>query len=114
MKNAGTSPAGGSSGGTAAGGSTGGGGAAGNTGGRGGSAGGGAGGGGGHIIIVLDGGGTSDGPMSSPDLNCGAITKTSSKLPPDILILLDRSGSMNESYNGTSCGAGGAGGRPGD
>jgi hypothetical protein len=108
FKNAGTSGAG-ASGGSAAGGNAGGGGAAGNAGGSGG------GGRGGMwvppIIIVLDGG-TSDGPMSSPDLNCGAKTKTATKLAPDVLIVLDRSGSMNESYDGMSCGAGGMGGRP--
>jgi len=110
FKNAGTSGVGGS-GGTGAVGNVGGGGA-----GAGGSAGsrvGGRGGGTPPIVIVLDGGG-SDGPMSSPDLNCGAKTKTASKLAPDVLILLDRSGSMNESYNGTSCsGTGGMGGRSG-
>ncbi len=51
--------------------------------------------------------------MSSPDLNCGAKTKTATKLAPDVLIVLDRSGSMNESYDGMSCGAGGMGGRAG-
>ena len=110
FKNAGTSGVGGS-GGTGAVGNVGGGGAAGmgGSGGRGGR-----GGGTPPIVIVLDGGGASDGPMSSPDLNCGAKTKTASKLAPDVLIVLDRSGSMNESYNGTSCsGTGGAGGRAG-
>src|SRR6188768_2738102 len=92
FKNAGTSGAGASGG--SAGGKAGSGGAAGNAGGGGG---GGNAGGGGR-------GGTSDGPMSSPDVNCGAKTKTATKLAPDVLIVLDRSGSMNESYNGTSCG----------
>jgi hypothetical protein len=114
FKNAGTSS--GVAGSNGRGGSTGSGGAAGTVGGSGGGGigGGGRGGTGGPpFVIDLDGGIVRDGAMSSPDLNCGAITKTSSKLPPDILIVLDRSGSMNESYNGTSCGAGGTGGRPG-
>jgi hypothetical protein len=105
FKNAGTSGAG-ASGGSAAGGNAGG--AAGNTGGSGGVAGGGRGGGTPPIIIVLDGG-TNDGARPT----CGEKTKTAAKLPPDVLIVLDRSGSMNESYNGMSCGAGGMGGRGG-
>ena len=109
FKNAGTSGAG-ASGGSAAGGNAGGGGAAGATGGSGGVSGnGGRAGGPPPIIIVLDGG-ASDGPMTPV---CGEKTKTATKLPPDVLILLDRSGSMNESYNGVSCGAGGMGGRAG-
>src|SRR5687768_610932 len=89
FKNAGTTGAG-ASGGSAAGGNAAGGGAAGNAGGSGGVAGGGRGGYTPPIIIVLDGG-SNDG--ASP--TCGAKTKTAAKLPPDVLIVLDRSGSMN-------------------
>ena len=50
-------------------------------------------------IIILDGGG--DG--NSADRNCGARTKAAMKVPPEILILLDRSGSMNDDINNQMC-----------
>src|SRR5262245_60672857 len=65
----------------------GGGGGAGGLGGRGGM-------GGTTPLIILDGG--SDSPGTTPDANCGAKSKAASKVAPDILILLDRSGSMND------------------
>jgi len=34
---------------------------------------------------------------------CGAVPKSSSKLPPDILIVLDASGSMNQDSTNTAC-----------
>jgi hypothetical protein len=40
---------------------------------------------------------------------CGAVPKSSSKLPPDILIVQDASGSMNEDATNTSCGNMGCG-----
>jgi hypothetical protein len=40
---------------------------------------------------------------------CGAVPKSSSKLPPDILIVQDASGSMNEDATNTSCGNAGCG-----
>ena len=56
-------------------------------------------------IIYLDGGADSTGA----DRNCGEKTKTATKVPPEILILLDRSGSMNEDINGGTCNDGGIG-----
>jgi hypothetical protein len=68
-----------------------------------GAGGGGRGGTGGSLpIIYLDGGTDSTG-MSNVDSNCGARTKTAMKVPPDILILLDRSGSMNDDVNNQMC-----------
>jgi len=40
---------------------------------------------------------------------CGAVPKSSSKLPPDILIVQDASGSMNEDNMNMSCGNAGCG-----
>jgi hypothetical protein len=85
---------------------------AGGTGGAAGFAGGGGGGtggtGGSLPIIYLDGGSETGG--SNRDSNCGARSKTAMKVPPDILIVLDRSGSMNECLTpdagmSTNCGA---------
>jgi hypothetical protein len=45
------------------------------------------------------------GGISNPDANCGAKSKSAVKLPPDILFVLDRSGSMNEGI--TPCNDGG-------
>jgi von Willebrand factor type A domain len=42
-------------------------------------------------------------------MQCGAVPKSSSKLPPDILIVLDASGSMNDDSTNTSCGTMGCG-----
>src|SRR5262245_11909295 len=52
-------------------------------------------------LIILDGG--SEAPTTNPDANCGARSKTASKVAPDILILLDRSGSMNDNINNQMC-----------
>jgi hypothetical protein len=58
--------------------------------------------------IDLDGG--SDSRLgSTPDVNCGARTKTAVKVGPDILILLDRSASMNDDVNNGTCSDGGIG-----
>src|SRR5262245_18981486 len=46
--------------------------------------------------------------MSSPDMNCAAVNQGAAPLPPDILILLDRSGSMEWDAPATcriNCGA---------
>jgi hypothetical protein len=48
---------------------------------------------------------------STPDANCGAKSKSAVKLPPEILFVLDRSGSMNEGI--TPCTDGGTGTGPG-
>ena len=42
-------------------------------------------------------------------MGCATFPKSSSKLPPDILIVLDASGSMNEDQTNTSCGNQGCG-----
>ena len=44
--------------------------------------------------IAVDGSVRADGSMSSPDMNCASVNQGAAPLPPDILILLDRSGSM--------------------
>src|SRR4029079_1670636 len=44
---------------------------------------------------------------SNPDANCAAVNQGATRLPPDILIVQDKSGSMDESADGTcksSCG----------
>ena len=56
-------------------------------------------------MIYLDGGVDS----TSAGRNCGEKSKTATKVPPEILILLDRSGSMNEDINGGTCNDGGVG-----
>jgi len=59
------------------------------------------------IINVIDGG--SDGPASNVDANCGARNKSAMKVAPDILIVLDRSGSMDNDVNDKGCVDGGFG-----
>ena len=84
---------------------TGGVGGTGGTAGSGGLGGGGAGGRGGMAgttpLIIIDASAT-DGHVN-PDANCGARSKTAMKVAPDILILLDRSGSMNDDVNNQMC-----------
>ena len=41
-------------------------------------------------------GGGGSGSHANPDSNCGSVPMVVNKLPPEILIVLDRSGSMNE------------------
>jgi hypothetical protein len=43
------------------------------------------------------------------NMGCATFPKSSSKLPPDILIVLDASGSMNDDSTNTSCGNAGCG-----
>ncbi len=66
--------------------------------------GGGGGGIGGNVVVKLDGsagsgGGTSgsSGSLPTGDSNCGAVPSNTQHLPADVLLVLDRSGSMNES-----------------
>jgi hypothetical protein len=49
------------------------------------------------------GGGGSPG-SSNLDVNCGSVTHGAQMQPPDILIVQDKSGSMNQLADGTSCG----------
>jgi hypothetical protein len=42
-------------------------------------------------------------------VGCATFPKSSSKLPPDVLVILDASGSMNEDSTNTSCGNNGCG-----
>ena len=82
------------------------------TGGTGGAAGAGTGGTGGMRmtpVIMLDGGNDLAG-NSTPDANCGARSKTAMKVAPDILIVLDRSGSMNDDISNQMCRPDGGGG----
>ncbi len=74
--------------------------------------GGGGGGIGGTPIIDLDaappskggsGGGGSTGVTPTGDANCGTITSNTSHLPADVLLVLDRSGSMSWSIAGDCC-----------
>jgi hypothetical protein len=62
-------------------------------------------------IGIISDGGNSDAPGgSSPDANCGVRSKTAARIPPDVFIVLDRSGSMNDDINNRPCaGAGGCG-----
>jgi hypothetical protein len=70
------------------------------------------------VILGPDGGpseaGASDGPtgVSTPDANCGAKSKMAAKLPPDVLLVLDRSNSMNNDVKDAPCMDGGAFGGP--
>jgi hypothetical protein len=76
---------------------------------------------GGRIIITGEGGtvtptgaggtGNSVG-TSTPDANCGARDKAATRLLPDVLIVLDRSGSMNDGTNNMPCTGDGGMGAP--
>ncbi len=70
----------------------------------------------GGTIAVTGAGGSSaggtNGGTSTIDANCGARDKSAMKLLPDILIVLDRSNSMNDDTKNQTCtGDGGFGGR---
>jgi hypothetical protein len=66
------------------------------------------------VVIKLDGsaggavgsgGSTSEGAPPSPDANCGSVTSTATRQPADMLLVLDRSSSMNYSTsNDSTCG----------
>jgi hypothetical protein len=50
-------------------------------------------------------GGNDAGPSgSNPDSNCGTMSRGATMVPPDILIVQDRSLSMNQNADGSSCG----------
>jgi len=52
--------------------------------------------------------GTGGSGQSNPDANCGDVTHGATRLPPDILIVQDKSGSMGDSADGkctSNCGA---------
>jgi hypothetical protein len=55
------------------------------------------------IVIVGDAGSGDGSGGSSRDANCGARSKTASKVGPDVLIVLDRSGSMNDGVDNRPC-----------
>lgn len=61
---------------------------------------------GGNVVVKLDGstssqGGTSgtSGSLPTGDANCGSVTSNTEHMPADVLLVLDRSGSMNESMS---------------
>src|SRR6185503_14259676 len=43
------------------------------------------------------------GSGSTPDANCGVIQQTPTRVQPDVLIVLDASGSMNDDINNAQC-----------
>src|ERR1041384_6537652 len=45
--------------------------------------------------------GTGGSGTSSPDAKCAAVNQGATRLPPDILIVQDKSGSMDDSADGT-------------
>jgi len=53
--------------------------------------------------VVERGGVGSDGTVATADSHCDSIVATPNKLPPDILIVLDRSGSMNNDITDKPC-----------
>jgi hypothetical protein len=69
--------------------------------------------GGGGVTGIGNFGGTTSGQGGltgqGGNMGCATFPKSSSKLPPDILIVLDASGSMNEDATNTSCGTAGCG-----
>jgi hypothetical protein len=63
----------------------------------------------GQVVFKLDGsipgggggaGGSGTGPLPTGDANCGIETSGTSREPADVLLVLDRSGSMNQSISG--------------
>ena len=61
---------------------------------------------GGTVVIVTTGtggGAAQGGPGTGGGMQCAAIPKSSSKLPPDILIVQDASGSMNQDSTNATC-----------
>jgi hypothetical protein len=52
-----------------------------------------------------NGTGTGGSGTSNPDSNCGDVTQGATRLPPDILIVQDKSGSMADSADGTCTGS---------
>jgi hypothetical protein len=57
---------------------------------------------------LIGGGGAQSGQANVSGMNCAAVNQPVNKLPPDILLILDKSGSMNDSADGTCTGTCGA------
>jgi hypothetical protein len=53
---------------------------------------------------LVGGGGAQNGNGGIPGMNCASVNQPLAKLPPDILIVLDASGSMNQDVNNGDCG----------
>jgi hypothetical protein len=55
---------------------------------------------------LVGGGAAQNGQGAITGMNCAQVDRPSNRLPPDILIVLDASGSMNEDSNNESCNGG--------
>jgi hypothetical protein len=53
---------------------------------------------------LVGGGGAQNGNGGIPGMNCAAVDQPLNRLPPDILIVLDASGSMNQDVDNNDCG----------
>ncbi len=53
---------------------------------------------------LVGGGAAQNGNGGIPGMNCASVDQPLNKLPPDILIVLDASGSMNQDVNNGDCG----------
>jgi hypothetical protein len=58
---------------------------------------------------LVGGGAAQNGHAAVTGMNCAMVQRPLAKLPPDILIVLDASGSMNNDISDTSCGTNGCG-----
>src|SRR5262245_33407063 len=58
---------------------------------------------------LVGGGAAQNGHGASTGMNCREVMQPLNKLPPDILLVQDASGSMNEDATNTSCGNNGCG-----
>jgi hypothetical protein len=58
---------------------------------------------------LVGGGAAQNGNGGNPGMNCASVDNPLNKLPPDILIVLDASGSMNEDSENNDCGGNGCG-----
>jgi len=58
---------------------------------------------------LVGGGAAQNGHAAVTGMNCAMVQQPLAKLPPDILIILDASGSMNNDISDTSCGNNGCG-----
>jgi von Willebrand factor type A domain-containing protein len=52
---------------------------------------------------LVSGGAAQNGHAANSGMNCASVDRPLSKLPPDILIVLDKSGSMDDDASGNSC-----------
>jgi len=57
-------------------------------------------------VGLVGGGAAQNGGGAITGMNCAAVDQPLNRLPPDILIVLDASGSMNEDSNNASCSGG--------